>query len=101
MISVFCSSQASMELWIAARTDQELRASLAPVDRELARHVQEIARAFLGPALDETRFRELFWLTVNLARGLAIDEILDGSPTRRSALITAWRDLARGSIPQR
>jgi hypothetical protein len=84
---------ASTELWIAARTDPSLRAAIRPVDRALGHsaleRIQQIA-AELPAELVET----LFWLTVNLIRGLALDAELGGAPARRKQLIEEWRRIA-------
>lgn len=84
-------ADASMELWLASRTDPELRSSLQPVDQRLAQDLCDMFRVIVGPNVDETRFREMFWLTLNLARGLAIDRLLDGSSARRDALRQDWK----------
>lgn len=87
-------AQASLELWIAARTDPELLASLAPVERELTQRTKEFARGLMGDAIDEQAFETLFGLTVLAMRGIALDEILHPSSVERDRLIEAWRELA-------
>ena len=84
-------ADASMELWLASRTDPELRMSLQPVDQKLAQDLYDMFLDILESTVDETRFREMFWLTLNLARGLAIDRLLEGSPVRRNALRQDWK----------
>jgi hypothetical protein len=36
----------------------------------------------------------LFWLTVNLTRGLALDAELGGDPNRRRLLLEEWKRIA-------
>lgn len=36
----------------------------------------------------------LFWLTVNLTRGLALDAELGGDPKRRRQLLEEWKRIA-------
>jgi hypothetical protein len=36
----------------------------------------------------------LFWLTVNLNRGLALDAELGGDPQRRKQLLDEWKRIA-------
>ena len=86
-------ADAAIEVWLASRTDPELRASLQPVDRALAQDLYEMFRGVVEPPVDDARFREMYWLTLNLARGLAIDRILDGSAERREALRNDWKQL--------
>lgn len=87
-------STAVMELWVAARTDPDLRAAMHPIDRELGRHTIELYRELLGDQVSPDRLESLFWLTVNLIRGLALDAMIGGDPTRRDHLLTEWKALA-------
>lgn len=81
------------ELWVAARTDPELRAAIRPVDRALGRSVLENVAAMAGDVPRE-RMEMLFWLTVNLTRGLALDAELGGDPARREQLLDEWKRIA-------
>lgn len=81
------------ELWVAARTDPELRAAIRPVDRALGRSVLENVTAMAGDVPRE-RMEVLFWLTVNLTRGLALDAELGGDPARREQLLDEWKRIA-------
>lgn len=84
---------AAMELWIAARTDPELRRAIRPVDRALGRSTLELLTGLSGD-LPEERMQTLFWLTVNLTRGLALDAELGGDPLRREQLLAEWKRIA-------
>jgi AcrR family transcriptional regulator len=90
-------STAAVELWVAARTDAELRRSLLPVDRELGHQTLEFYRRIAGPSVDEARLRTMVLLTVNLVRGLALDAMIGGDPARRSALLAEWKTLVLSS----
>lgn len=81
-------STAAVELWVAARTDPELKAALLPVDRELGHATLERYRA-TGEMADT-----LVLLTVNLTRGLALDAMLGGDPARRENLLAEWKRIA-------
>ncbi|RZQ63171.1 TetR/AcrR family transcriptional regulator [Amycolatopsis suaedae] len=84
---------AATELWVAARTDPELRAAIRPVDRALGRATLEQLSA-LTPELPKARAESMFWLTVNFARGLALDAELGGDPRRRAQLLAEWKRIA-------
>jgi len=84
---------AAIELWVAARTDPLLRAAIRPVDRALGRAALERV-AELVPDLPKERLETLFWLTVNLTRGLSIDAELGGAPARRKQLLEDWKQIA-------
>jgi len=84
---------AAMELWVAARTDPELRTAMRPVDRALGRSTLELLTTLSGDLPDE-KAQSLFWLTVNLTRGLALDAELGGDPRRRAQLLEEWKRIA-------
>ena len=86
-------STAVTELWVAARTDPELRAAIRPVDRALGRATLEHVTQVAGE-LPPGRAELLFWLTVNLTRGLALDAELGGDPNRRRQLLDEWKRIA-------
>ncbi|SFB46350.1 transcriptional regulator, TetR family [Amycolatopsis marina] len=86
-------STAVTELWVAARTDPDLRAAMRPVDRALGRSVLENIATVAGPVPRE-KVETLFWLTVNLTRGLALDAELGGDPARRKQLLEEWKRIA-------
>lgn len=86
-------STAAMELWVAARTDPELREVLLPVDRGLGHATLEFYRQAAGEELDEQLFEKLLLLSVNLTRGLALDAMLGGSAERRAALLDEWKSI--------
>lgn len=90
-------STAAVELWVAARTDAELRRSLLPVDRALGHATLQFYRQIVGTEVDERRLETLLLLTVNLVRGLALDAMIGGSSgsgaKRRTALLAEWKAL--------
>jgi AcrR family transcriptional regulator len=86
-------STAAVELWVAARTDPELRRSLLPVDRALGHATLQFYREIIGADLDEHGTETLLLLTVNLIRGLALDAMIGGDAKRRTALLAEWKSL--------
>jgi AcrR family transcriptional regulator len=87
-------STAAVELWVAARTDAELRKSLLPVDRALGHATLEFYREIVGSDVDERQLETLLLLTVNLVRGLALDAMIGGDERRRTVLLAEWKTLA-------
>lgn len=87
-------SAAVMELWVAARTDPELAVAMRPVDRALGRSTLELFRSLAGD-LPPQRSETLYWLTVNLIRGLALDAEIGGDPARRAQLLEEWKRIMR------
>jgi AcrR family transcriptional regulator len=84
-------STAAMELWVAARTDPELRAALLPVDRALGHTTLELYRDVISDEAPTGQVDTMLLLTVNLTRGLALDAMIGGDPARRERLLTAWK----------
>jgi AcrR family transcriptional regulator len=87
-------STAAMELWVAARTDPELRGAMLPVDRALGRTTFDLYRRLAWQDVPADRMDTLFWLTVNLTRGLAMDAMIGGDETRRTHLLEEWKRIA-------
>jgi AcrR family transcriptional regulator len=87
-------STAAMELWVAARTDPELGGALQPVDRALGRATFDLFRELAWQDVPAERMDTLFWLTVNLTRGLAMDAMIGGDEARRTQLLDEWKRIA-------
>ncbi len=68
--------QASIDLAAAARTDEELRASLAPVERRLGQETLRCCRAMLAEGEDDPSRDALIQMTLGAVRGLALLPIL-------------------------
>ena len=79
---------AFVDLAAAARTDEDLRASLAPVERELARTTLLIAREMFAEDKDDGTLDPLIGMTLATIRGLALLPLLQ--PPGRSAGVQ-WR----------
>ena len=75
--------QASIDLAAAARTDEELRASLAPVERRLSQETLRCCRAMLADGEEDPSRDPLIQMTLGTVRGLALLPILQ--PGSRSA----------------
>lgn len=74
---------ASVDLAAAARTDEELRAQLAPVERRLSHETLRCCRAMLAADADDPGRDQLIQMTLGTVRGLALLPILQ--PGSRSA----------------
>ncbi|HEX6353575.1 TetR/AcrR family transcriptional regulator [Actinophytocola sp.] len=94
-------STAAVELWVAARTDPELRRTLLPVDRALGHATLEFYREIMGASVDDGRLNTLVLLTVNLVRGLALDAMIGGDERRRTTLLAEWKTLVSEQFGRR
>lgn len=81
---------AALELWVAARTDTELRALVIPLQGHLGRESHRLAVELLGA--DEVRpgVREAVQATLDLARGLALANQLTDDTARRARIVAEW-----------
>lgn len=83
---------AALELWVAARTDPELLAKVAPLERRVGRDTHAHAVALLD--VDESRGnnRQLVQATLDLLRGLGLAATLTDDSIRRASILDAWAD---------
>jgi AcrR family transcriptional regulator len=82
---------AALEVWVAARTDPELRDALVPLEARVGREMHRLAVDLLGA--DETRpgVREAVQATLDLMRGLGVANLLTDDSHRRAQLLAAWK----------
>lgn len=81
---------AALELWVAARTDADLRTEVAPLERRVGRETHAYAVELL--AIDEARGdnRGLVQATLDLLRGLGLAASLSDDTKRRAAVLDSW-----------
>ena len=82
--------RAMLELWVAARTDHELRAAVVPLEAEVGRETHRLTVELLGA--DETRpgVREAVQQTLDLVRGMGISALLSDDGARRRRVLDDW-----------
>ena len=81
---------AALELWVAARSDEELHAALYPVERTMGKGIYALWSDLgdLVAAPDErasARFDDVVALSIHLLRGMAVQRILKEDETERRA----------------
>lgn len=67
---------AAIELWVAARTDPEVRAALVHVEDQTSRDVLAFCRRIFGPAAEQPGFEDALATSLVAIRGLALTSIL-------------------------
>ncbi len=84
---------AALELWVAARTDPDLTDLVVGLEARLGRECHRIAVRLL--AADESRpgVRETVQATLDLARGLALANLLTDDSRRRAGIVRQWADM--------
>lgn len=83
---------AALELWVAARTDPQLLAAVAPLERLVGRETHRLTVELLG--VDESRpgARELVQATLDLVRGLGLADTITDDARRRGRILDRWAD---------
>jgi AcrR family transcriptional regulator len=80
---------ATLELWVASRTDPELCAHLRRIERDVAAASARAAERALGPIARRARFAEDLLFALSAVRGLALLQISNGGSDR--ALAERWK----------
>ena len=102
--------EAWVELWVAARTDDDLRAKLAPTEARIRDSLRAgLGELFGAPAASEAH-AELWSLTFYLLQGMAFERAL-GMESRRvrerreARALDAWKEILadrfKRSVPRR
>ncbi|CAN5570482.1 TetR family transcriptional regulator [soil metagenome] len=81
---------AALELWVAARTDENLLAAVAPLEQRVGRETHRLTVELLGA--DEARpgVRELIQATLDLVRGLGLATTITDDTRRRARILDEW-----------
>ncbi|SDU84996.1 TetR/AcrR family transcriptional regulator [Gordonia westfalica] len=87
---------ASMELWVAARTNENLRTALLPTEREIGKTVREAVAGFLGPELTSSpRYADLYPILFTSMRGAATTYLIDRRDPATDPHLPLWKDMIR------
>lgn len=82
---------AALEVWVAARTDPELRQALVPLEARVGREMHRLTVELLDADERRAGVREAIQATLDLLRGLGVANLLSDDSARREALLTAWK----------
>ncbi len=90
---------AALELWVASRSDAQLRANLQRFERGVGRAMAELWRELAGPeASRAAHFEDLLELTFHVMRGMALQRILRDDDTERRRLFELWKSLVSACL---
>jgi AcrR family transcriptional regulator len=81
---------AALELWVAARTDPELLAEVAPLERKVGRETHRLTVELLGADESRPGVRELVQATLDLVRGLGLANTISDDRRRRTRILDQW-----------
>jgi Transcriptional regulator len=87
---------AAVELWTAARTNEELRSTLLPQEREVGAAIRADMDNFYGPDLiANPRYPQVRDLLFTSMRGVGLTYALDHRDPRTDPHLALWKDTAR------
>ena len=81
---------AALELWVAARTDPQLHAAVAPLEQRIGREIHRRTVELLGVDESLPGVRELVQATLDLVRGLGLAQTLTDDTARRRRILDHW-----------
>jgi AcrR family transcriptional regulator len=81
---------AALELWVAARTDESLRAPVIDLEARVGRAAHRHAVEALGVDESLPGNRELVQATLDLVRGLGLADTLTDDAARRRRILDRW-----------
>jgi AcrR family transcriptional regulator len=76
---------ATLELWVASRTDEDLRVHLLSVEREVATSIAKAAESALGDLTHRPGFADDLAYALATIRGLALLQVSNGATSRTLA----------------
>jgi AcrR family transcriptional regulator len=84
---------AGLELWLAARTDADLKAALLPAEREVGAAQRSVISDIFGPEIAAREdFPMLCESLLVLHRGLALTSVLREDPAFEEELLGLWAE---------
>ncbi|WP_024874201.1 TetR/AcrR family transcriptional regulator [Saccharomonospora piscinae] len=92
--------RAALHLWVAASTDEALRAVLAPLEARVGREAHRVAVELLEADESAPGVRETVQSTLDLARGLGLASLLSDDSKRRERLVRQWAELLEPVVGQ-
>ena len=91
--------RAALQVWTVAAADPELRAAVVPLERHFARGVHRRAVRLLRADDSDPETRGLIQATLDLARGLALADVLTDDSRRRARVVRAWSTQLAAALP--
>ena len=91
---------AAMELWIAARTDAELRAALLPHERRLGAQLRELAAEVFGEQVARhPKSEAMYQVLLTSMRGQALTFLLQPDAPRDGQYLRHWLAIVEAFTP--
>jgi AcrR family transcriptional regulator len=90
--------RAALHMWVAASTDEALRAVVVPLQAKVGREAHRMAVELLGVDEGHPGVRELVQATLDLARGLGLASLLTDDTARRRHIAARWSHVLRDHL---
>lgn len=81
---------AALELWVAARTDEQLSQAVQRLEQRVGRQSHQVTATALGVDGNAPGTRELVQATLDLVRGLGLANTISDDTRRRTRVLDAW-----------
>jgi len=91
--------RAALQVWTVAAAEPELRSAVVPLERHFARGVHHRAVRLLRVDDSDPAMRGLIQATLDLARGLALADVLTDDSRRRAGVVRAWSNQLAAALP--
>ncbi|TDC95346.1 TetR/AcrR family transcriptional regulator [Actinomadura sp. 7K507] len=82
--------RAALQLWVAASSDEQLRAQVVPLEARVGREAHRLTIEALGADESVPGVRETVQATLDLVRGLGLADLLTDDSARRARLLNQW-----------
>jgi AcrR family transcriptional regulator len=92
---------AALELWVAARTDPDLLAEVAPLELKVGRETHRMTLDLLGADESQPGVRELVQATLDLVRGLGLANTISDDRRRRTRILDQWATTLDDALERR
>jgi AcrR family transcriptional regulator len=92
---------AALELWVAARTDPGLHASVGPLEQRIGRETHRLTVDLLDADESVDGVRELVQATLDLVRGLGLANTVTDDAARRTRILDRWADTLDTTLTRR
>ena len=90
--------RAALHLWVAAATEEPLRARIVALENHVGRESHRAAVEFLGADEAARGVRETVQATMDLARGLGLANLLTDDGARRAGVVRQWARLLDAAL---
>lgn len=84
---------ASLELWVAARTDEELHAEVVRLEQRVGREMHRLTVELLDVDESQPGARALIQATLDLIRGLGLANTIADDRRRRHQILDRWAEI--------